>query len=131
KILRIVTKHLNQPASIHITKTYGRDPFLTLISCILSLRTRDTVSLPASYRLFELAKTPTDMLTLHSQKITQTIYPVGFYNQKTQQIITLCQQLIANFQGKVPHSKKDLLSLTGVGPKTANLVLSEGFGIPA
>ena len=131
KILRVATKNMNPPASVHITKAFGRDPFLTLISCILSLRTRDTVSLPASYRLFKLATTPDQLLTVKPSIIKKTIYPVGFYQQKTDQILFLCKQLITKFGGKVPQIKKDLLLLKGVGPKTANLVLSEGFGIPA
>jgi len=131
KLLRAATKHMNPPASAHITKKYGRDPFLILISCILSLRTRDTISLPASFRLFQLAITPQQMVRLAPQIIEQAIYPVGFYHQKTGHILSLCKELITQFNGEVPNTQKDLLRLPGVGLKTANLVLSEGFGIPA
>jgi endonuclease III len=131
KILRIATKDMVEPAATTITKQYGRNPFLILISCILSLRTRDTVSLPASQRLFEHAQTPQTLLLLSPSTIEKLIYPTGFYHQKTKQILKICTILIKNYQGKVPNTHKELIALPGVGPKTANLVLAEGFGIPA
>lgn len=129
--LRIATKGMVQPAATQIVNEYGRDPFLVLISCILSLRTKDTVSLPASQRLFKHAKTPQELLALDSHFIEKTIYPVGFYRQKTKYILALSKKLITDFGGHVPRDEKSLLSLPGVGRKTMNLVLSQGFNIPA
>lgn len=120
-----------EPAATSIVKQYGKNPFLVLISCILSLRTKDSVSLPASIRLFEHAQTPKDILALPASTIEQLIYPVGFYRQKTKQIHALCTMLLKQFDGIVPNTEAELLSLPGVGRKTTNLVLSVGFGIPA
>ncbi len=130
-VLRNATKGMVEPACMTIVKEYGRNPFLILVSCILSLRTKDTVSLPASRRLFALCKTPLQLLAISQQKIAQTIFPVGFYKRKAQQLHKLCKQLINNFGGKVPSTEKELMSLVGVGLKTTNLVLGEGFDIPA
>lgn len=122
---------MRKPASSLIIAKFGRNPYLILISCILSLRTRDTVSEPASCRLFEIADTPEKMLLLSPEKIQKLIYPVGFYRKKSETILRISKLLIDNFQGKVPAIFKDLISLPGVGLKTANLVLYEAFGIPA
>ena len=131
KILRIATKDMVAPAATTITKQYGRNPFLILISCILSLRTRDTVSLPASQRLFEHAQTPQTLLLLSPSTIEKLIYPTGFYRHKAKEILAICTILLEKYKGKVPNTHEELIALPGVGPKTANLVLAEGFGIPA
>jgi len=111
-------------------KKIKRDPFKTLIACILSLRTKDEVTHTASERLFAKAVSPEKMLKLGSEKIAQLIYPVGFYNQKSKQIINICKSLITNFDGIVPDEIDELLTLEGVGRKTANLVVTEAFGKP-
>ena len=98
---------------------YGRKPFLVLVGCILSLRTKDTVSLPASIRLFECARTPQELLNLSIQKIQELIYPVGFYRRKAETIHKICHQLLQKHGGIVPSNEKDLLNLSGVGRKTA------------
>jgi len=131
QVLRKKTKNMIEPSSLSIIKEFGRDPFLILIGCILSLRTKDSVSLPASKRLFQLAKKPEDMVKVSLQKIEEAIYPVGFYRQKAKTIKKVSKKIIEFFGGKVPNNEKDLLLLQGVGRKTANLVLGEGFGIPA
>ena len=130
-ILQSATKVFVEPAATTIVKQYGRDPFLVLISCILSLRTKDTVSLAASQRLFAHAQNPHSLLQLPTLTIEKLIYPTGFYRQKTKQIKALCAILIQKYQSYVPNNEKELLALPGVGPKTTALVLSEGFGIPA
>ncbi len=107
-----------------------RDPFQVLISCILSLRTRDETTGPASERLFELARTPETMRRLDPETIAKTIYPVGFYNTKAKTIIEICRLLIERHGGRVPDAMNDLLSLPGVGRKTANIVIVYGFGKP-
>ncbi|HJZ23086.1 MAG TPA: endonuclease III [Candidatus Babeliales bacterium] len=130
-ILQTATKGMIVPAATSIIKQYGREPFLVLVSCILSLRTKDTVSLPASQRLFARAQTPAELLNLSAKDIEKLIYPTGFYRQKTKQLHALCAILLEKYHGRVPKREKDLLALPGVGPKTTALVLSEGFGIPA
>ena len=129
--LRIATRDMEPPASQTIVSRFGRDPFLVLIACILSLRTKDTVSLPASCRLFDLARMPQEMLTISILTISQVIYPVGFYRRKSVTIHRICAELLKRFSGNVPATLPELLSLPGVGLKTANLVLAEGFEIPA
>ena len=131
EILRKATKGMEQPASTAIVNEYGRDPYLILISCLLSLRTKDTVSLPASRRLFEHAKTPKQMLALPITQIEKLIYPTGFYHRKARLLHEISQELLDRFDGKVPSNLEDLLSFNGVGRKTANLVLGVAFEIPA
>jgi endonuclease III len=131
EILQAATKGMVQPASTSITQQYGRNPFLILVSCILSLRTKDSVSLPASQRLFEHAQNPKALLLLPPATIAKLIYPTGFYRQKTKTILNICSILIEKYDSKVPNIYEELISLPGVGPKTANLTLAEGFGIPA
>ncbi len=108
-----------------------KDPYLVLISCLLSLRTKDKTTIEASRRLFALAKTPIEVLKLKPKQIEQIIYPVGFYRNKAKTIIALSHRIIKDFGGKVPGDLESLLSFKGVGRKTANLVLGLGFGIPA
>ncbi len=105
-----------------------RDPFEILISTILSLRTKDEVTAEASERLFALASTPEAMLRLPAERIQKAIYPVGFYRNKAETILNTCRELIDRFGGRVPDNLEDLLSLKGVGRKTANLVVALGFG---
>jgi len=117
------------PAVTIISQRDG-DPFKVLISCILSLRTKDTTTGPASIRLFSLADTPGKMLQLDLKMIEQAIYPVGFYRNKALQIMAICQQLTEKYDGYVPESIEELLKFKGVGRKTANLVVTLGFGKP-
>lgn len=131
EILRKATKKMAIPAAMAIVEKYGRDPYLILISCLLSLRTKDTVSFPASVRLFEFAKTPQEMLALSSSEIEKLIFPSGFYRRKARLLQTVSNDLLQRFKGKVPANFDDLTSIKGVGPKTANLVLGVAFEIPA
>lgn len=130
-VLREATKDMTKPGGSEIVTLYGRDPFLVLVSCILSLRTKDTVSVPAAKRLFEYARKPHELMRLDEQVIQQLIYPVGFYKQKTEQLHKLSERIVHQFNGRVPSDESDLLSLSGVGRKTMNLVRGEGFGIPS
>lgn len=129
--LRKATHGMVEPSISHLIRTHGRDPYLILISCILSLRTKDTTSLPASYRLFVAADTPQKMIALKPREIEKLIYPTGFYRVKAKTILAISHDLIERFGGKVPADEEALLSLPGVGRKTAALVLGAGFGIPA
>ena len=105
-----------------------RDPFQILISCLLSLRTKDEVTHQASHRLFNRARTPQQLLSVPLETIRKLIYPVGFYRTKAKRIHQICQHLIGRFLGKVPETIDELLTLPGVGRKTANLVVTLGFG---
>lgn len=129
--LEKATKGMVIPAATAIVQEFGRDPFLVLISCLLSLRTKDLTSLPASQRLFALARTPHDLLQVPISEIEKLIFPVGFYRRKAQQIHDVSRIIIDRFGGLVPSAESELLTIKGVGPKTANLVLGEGFNVPA
>ncbi len=105
-----------------------RGPFPILISTLLSLRTKDEVTAQASERLFALATTPEEMLKLSEGAIRRAIYPVGFYRNKAKTILHVCRELVDRFASRVPDTIEQLLSLKGVGRKTANLVVSLGYG---
>jgi endonuclease-3 len=105
-----------------------RDPFKTLVACILSLRTQDKTTGEASERLFALASTPEEVVSLNAGRIQKAIYPVGFYRTKAKTIKALSETLVGQYHGKVPGSIEELLKLKGVGRKTANLVVTLGFG---
>jgi len=129
--MRTETKSMVQPAAVTLIQEYGKDPFLVLIACLLSLRTKDTVSLPAACRLFSYAKTPQELCAMPVEQIQELIYPVAFYRRRAHNIQEVCADLIERFDGIVPSNRDALMSLPGVGLKTANLVLSMGFDIPA
>jgi len=130
-MLRGATRGMPKTASSLIIDRYGKDPYLILISCILSLRTKDTTSYPASIRLFAKARSVKGMLKLSPKLIEKLIYPVGFYHTKAKTILAISQDLLDRFGGMVPKGERELLSLHGVGIKTANLVRGEAFDIPA
>lgn len=109
----------------------SHDPYRVLISTLLSLRTLDQTTGPAAQRLFALADTPEAMLRLEQQTIERAIYPVGFYRNKAAQILVISQRILEEFGGRVPDDIDVLTTFNGVGRKTANLVLAEGYGIPA
>jgi len=106
------------------------DPFAVLVSCIISLRTRDEVTYPASARLLKLAKTPAQLMKLSNAKLEQAIYPAAFFRNKSQSIKELCKDLVDNYEGRVPDKLEELLKLKGVGRKTANLTLILGHNKP-
>ena len=130
KILRRQMRDLPDPSVTLVGKRW-KDPFLVLISCILSLRTKDATTLLAAERLFQLADTPQNMMRLEASQIEKAVYPVGFYKTKARNILGICRDIIEQFNGQVPHDLDALMTMKGVGRKTANLVLTEGFGIPA
>ena len=106
------------------------DPFAVLVSCIISLRTRDEVTELASARLFTLAKLPAELLKLSNTKIEKAIYPAAFYRNKTKSLKELCQVLVKEYSGQVPNKLEELLKLKGVGRKTANLTMILGHNKP-
>ena len=107
------------------------DPYLVLIACILSLRTNDRTTYPATLRMLELAKNPKEMKNITVKDLAKAIYPVGFYENKAKQIIELSRIIDEELGGKVPDEIEELCKFNGVGRKTANLVLSRGFNKPA
>lgn len=116
--------------SVTIVATRDGDPFKVLMSCILSLRTRDQTTAEASERLFALADTPGKLSRLDIAQIEAAIYPVGFYRVKAQQILDISRELSQLHGGRVPDDLEALLRFKGVGRKTANLVLTLGYGKP-
>ncbi|MDL2285995.1 endonuclease III [Desulfococcaceae bacterium OttesenSCG-928-F15] len=108
----------------------GAGPFPILVSTLLSLRTKDEVTEPAAKRLLEKASTPEAMVQLGEEQIRELIFPVGFYPTKAKRLVEISLILLEKYQGAVPSIMEELLALPGVGRKTANLVLVEGFGIP-
>jgi len=118
------------PTAVGTVAQDSRDPFRILISCLISLRTKDEVTAEASARLFRLARTPRAMLRLPPARIARTIYPAGFYRTKAKTIRALSRTLLEKHDGKVPADLETLLTLKGVGRKTANLVVTIGFGKP-
>ena len=131
KVVKILTE-ANQPRSefVHLMDSFN-DPYLVLIGCILSLRTNDRTTYPATLRMLELAKTPEEMSKVDVNELSKAIYPVGFYENKAKQIIELSRQIVEELDGKVPDEIEDLCKFKGVGRKTANLVLARGFNKPA
>jgi endonuclease III len=129
RILRKAAPGWNAPV-ITLMAAERRDPFLTLIGCLLSLRTRDQATAIAAPRLFVHADTPSKMLELSQLEIEGLIHPVGFYRTKARVILQVCRDLLDRFDGKVPDDIDDLLTLNGVGRKTANLVVTQAFGKP-
>jgi endonuclease-3 len=130
KTLEQFTKRFIEPVIGRVARQ-KRDPYRILIGTILSLRTKDQTTARAAERLFSVADSPQSMLGLSQADIEKLIYPVGFYHRKASEIIEISKLLIEKFDGKVPDSTEELLSLPGVGRKTANLVLNEGFNKPA
>ena len=118
------------PPVMNLKKTHGGDPFRILISTILSLRTRDATTAGAARRLFAEARTPQSVLSLGAKRIERLIYPVGFYKTKAANIVKLCRRLLRERGGVVPDSIEELLDFNGVGRKTANLVVTLGYGKP-
>jgi len=106
------------------------NPFKVLISCILSLRTQDKTTNKAARRLFRLADSPQSMLRLTPHQIEKAIYPVGFYRNKARNILQISEKLIQKYNCRVPDEVEELLKFKGVGRKTANLVITLGYGKP-
>ena len=122
KVFKVFRKHY----VLVPLEAFGSDPYKTLVSTLLSARTRDEVTLEASKRLFTKAKNLRELGKLKIKTIEKLIYPVGFYKTKAKHLKKLSNQIT-----KVPNTRAELIKLPGVGRKTANLVLNRAFGIPA
>ena len=130
KVLTILKKEIKkwkQPVVGQIADEAIDRPFETLISCLLSLRTKDADTDAASRRLFAVAKTPQNLAVLPEETIAKLIYPVGFYKTKAKNIRQICAILLERHNGVVPRALEALLELPGVGRKTANLVVTVGY----
>lgn len=127
KVFKVFEKHyITVPLEV-----FGRNPYKTLVSTLLSSRTKDETTLAASKRLFKNAPNIPELAKLNTKEIEKKIYPVGFYKTKAKQLKKLANMIIEDFQGKIPSTRKELTSLPGVGRKTANLVVNRAFKIPA
>lgn len=114
---------LDEPAVEKIAQEQSEDAFQVLIATLLSAQTKDAVTASASARLFRVARTPKTMVKLPVREIEKLIYPVSFYRTKAVHVKATCEQILNRFGGRVPSTMEDLLTLPGVGRKTANLVL--------
>lgn len=125
-------KKAEQPRSDFVYLMDGfKNPYLVLIACILSLRTNDKTTYPATLRMLELGKTPEDFAKCDVKELEKAIYPVGFYANKAKQIVELSKELVEKYNSQVPPSIEEMTKFKGVGRKTANLVMSLGFNQPA
>lgn len=133
RVLDLLDQEFNKhpPPIVTLIAQHENDPFRVLIATMLSLRTKDAVTADASRRLFLVAHTPAAMRALSEERIRKLIYPVGFYKTKAKTIKTVCTLLLENYNDIVPKTIDELITLPGVGRKTANLVLIEGYKIPA
>jgi endonuclease-3 len=118
---------LELPAVEKIAESQQQDPFQVLIATLLSARTQDATTLAASTRLFKVARTPHTLAELRVKRIERLIYPVSFYRHKARHVKATCQRLVDVYGGRVPTTMEELLTLPGVGRKTANLVLILAF----
>ena len=128
-ILKREVRQLSVPV-VGLIAQKTEDPFQVLISCLLSLRTRDQTTAEASARLFKLADTPLGLSKVKAAQIESAIYPVSFYRNKTKSILAICRAILERYQGKVPNTIESLLTLPGVGRKTANLVVTVAYRRP-
>ena len=128
-IVRKEIKQWNEPV-VGVVASQSSDPFLILIACVLSLRTKDQTTSEACQRLFALAPDPASMKRLSLKRVEKAIFPVGFYRTKAKQISQICDRLLKEYEGIVPDSIEELLTLKGVGRKTANLVVTVGYKKP-
>ncbi len=132
EIFKRLKKELNQyetPIVTRSKKDIDDTPFNTLISCVLSLRTKDEVTEKASLRLLKKHNTPEKLLKLSEERIASLIYPVGFYKTKAKRLREISKSLIENYSSEVPKDFDELLKLKGVGKKTAAIVMVYGHKI--
>jgi len=123
-----LNKIINRLNKLYHVEVRREEPFEVLIHGILSHRTKDETTFPAQERLLKIADTPDKMLKLSSKEIQKLIYPVGFYRQKSKNILKTCKMLLEKYNGKVPKTKKELMELPGVGEKTSDIILLFAYG---
>ena len=131
RVASVHTQHFPQTLSDAMINKFGKDPFRTLCSCLISLRARDSVTTPLCLEFFSRISTPEQLRNMPTQEIEKVFYSVGFYKTKARVLQQVAQQLCDQFNGRVPSTIDELLQLHGVGRKTANLVISMAFDQPA
>lgn len=136
--MKDIAKALNKIKKLNLPKTEFvqfmeniKNPFIVLIACILSLRTNDRTTYPATMRMLKIGKTIDDFAKLNPDVLEKAIYPVGFYKNKAKQIVQIAKELKENYNSIVPDEIEELIKFNGVGRKTANLVLAKGYNKPA
>jgi endonuclease-3 len=131
KVMDTLAEHFNYNERTILNRMRKkRDPFKILISCLLSLRTQDKNTDIASKKLFDVADTPEKILRLPTETLEKLIFSSGHYHKKAQTLKHVSKVLMEKFNSTVPDTKEELLSIKGVGPKTANIVLSFAFQKP-
>ena len=123
--LNKIIKRLNKLYHIEVRR---EKPFEVLIHGMLSHRTKDETTFPAQERLLKVADNPRKMLQLSAKEIQKLIYPVGFYRQKSKNILKTCKVLLEKYKGEVPRTKEELMQLSGVGEKTSDIILLFAYG---
>jgi endonuclease-3 len=131
KILSILEENIPQNSPSNILKnSFKRTPYTILIATLLSLRTKDENTAKVCKELFQIANTPQTIIDIPIEKLEVIVKPTGMYRKKSAVIQEVSQILIERFNSNVPQSKEELLSIRGVGEKTANIVLNNAFNIP-
>jgi endonuclease III len=129
KIMNILEKYFDYKERTTLNRMRKKpNAFKILISCLLSLRTKDETTERVSKNLFVIANTPKKIIDLPMNLLKKIIFSTGHYNKKAETLKSVCKDLINRFNGKVPSTKKELLSINGIGPKTANIVLNFAYG---
>lgn len=131
KILSLSTKEFTPTLITQITNDHGQNPFLILICCLLSLRSKDTVTIHVCNDLLTIAKTPQEILDIPLNRLEKIIFKIGFYRNKAKVLHNVSKMILEKYNGKVPQTENELLELPGVGRKTSNLVLGLAFNQPA
>jgi len=130
-IIDILTRHTKkmvQPLCDQIIQEYGRDPFLILITCLLSLRVKDSTTIHVCRELYKIAQTPDQFMAIPRPELEKLIFKTGFYRNKAKVLHEVSYEIKHRFKGNVPSTREDLMSIKGIGLKTANLVLGLAFG---
>jgi len=132
EMIRILKRHLKNdvPVVTRIAQQEQKDPFLILVGTLLSLRTRDELTEKVMERLVQKARTPEELLRIPIGELQKLIYPVGFYRNKSRTLLNVSRIISDDYHGRVPDSIDELLTIKGIGRKTANLVVSEAYGKP-
>ncbi len=131
KKLRKVTKKLPPTLTKQIINIYGKNPYLILTSCLISLRTRDSISIKICKKLFAQVVTPEQMVKIPQEKLEKILFKAGFYKNKAKTLKSVAQIILSKFKGKVPSTPEGLSSISGIGHKTTALVLAMAFDIPS
>lgn len=129
KIIEILKKYFRYKRRTTLNRMHKRqEDFKILIACLLSLRTKDEITKKVSEELFKVAKTPEEIVKIPIKKLEKIVFSTGYYKKKARILKSVSRELLARFDGKVPRTKEELLSIKGIGPKTANIVLNFAFG---